>query len=45
MIRKINITLAILCTAGALFIGSMLLYEHFNDVSNGKVAHMVEEGV
>lgn len=45
MIRKINITLAILCTVGALFIGGMLAYEHFHDVSNSKVAHMVEEGV
>lgn len=42
MIRKINITLAILCTAGALFIGGMLIYEHFNDVSTGKVVQQME---
>lgn len=45
MIRKINITLAILCTAGALFIGGMLLYEHFSDVSNGKIVQHMEEGL
>ena len=45
MIRKLNITLAILCVIGAIFVGSMLAYEHFSDVSNGKVAHQVESGV
>lgn len=45
MIRKLNTTLAILCVIGAIFVGSMLAYEHFSDVSNGKVAHQVESGV
>lgn len=45
MIRKLNITLAILCVIGAVFIGGMLAYEHFSDVSNGKVAQQVESGV
>lgn len=45
MIRKINITLGILCLIGAMFIGGMLAYEHFDDVKSGKIATQVESGV
>lgn len=45
MLRKLNITLAILCIIGAAFIGSMLAYEHFSDVHNSKIATQVESGV
>ncbi len=44
MIRKINITLAILCIAGALLVGGMFAYEKFSDVHNSKVAQTVEGG-
>ncbi len=42
MLRKLNITLGILCVIGAMFIGGMIAYEHFSDVNNSKIAQKVE---
>lgn len=37
MIKKLNITLAVIAVIGALFCGGMYAYNHFSDVQNSKV--------
>lgn len=44
MIRKINITLAILCTAGAIFVGAIFAYTHLSDIQSSKVVQSLEGG-
>lgn len=41
MLKKINITLAVLCLLGALFIAGVVVYSNIDDVSQGKVAQQV----
>ncbi len=41
MLRKINVTLAILCLLGALFIGGVALYSKYDDISKNKAAMTV----
>lgn len=45
MLRKINITLAILCTAGALFVGAVFAYTHLSDIRNSNVVKTLEGGL
>lgn len=37
MLRKLNITLAVLALVGALFWGGMAAYSHFSNPQNSKV--------
>ena len=44
MLRKINVTLAILCTLGLIFIGAVFAYNHLSDIQNSKVVQQLEGG-
>lgn len=44
MLRKINITLAILCTCGALFCGGIFAYTHLSKIEDSKVVTGLEGG-
>lgn len=37
MLRKLNITLAIIAFVGALFCASVFAYNHFSDINNSKI--------
>lgn len=45
MLRKLNITLGILCVIGALFIGGILLYDHLTDPTTSKIVEQLKEGL
>lgn len=43
MLRKLNITLGILCVIGALFISGIALYDHMTDPTTSKVIEQLRE--
>ena len=43
MIKKLNITLVIACVIGAIFIGGVLLYDHFTDIRDSNIVTQLKE--
>ena len=45
MLRKLNITLGVLCLVGALLCAGALIYSRVSDVNNSKVAQQLQNQI